>query len=44
MVDMLSVDEFIKLLEAGWVIYDTRQTDDENIKILTLAKVNPSAE
>ena len=43
-VDMLSADEFIKLLESGWVIYDTRATDDENIKVLTLVKVNHSAQ
>ncbi len=32
----LKLDELRKLLEAGWVIYDTQPTSEKHIKMLTL--------
>lgn len=36
--DAVPLTELKKLLSSGWVLYDTKVTEDANIKILTLAR------
>lgn len=42
--DVLPITELIQLLKEGWVIYDTKATEDKDIKLLTLARINSTAQ
>ena len=37
--NVLPLKKLVKLFDEGWVVYDTQITTDENIKLLTLAKI-----
>ena len=42
--DVLKLSDFKKMLDEGWVIYDTQITTDPNVKLLTLVKITEQAQ